>query len=245
MTQVLIVEDDPMVAMLNQTFIEKFSNMKIIENVRTASEARKIIELNEIDLLLLDIFLPGDTGIELLSWIRMSKKENIAVILITAADDVGTVKAAIRYGAIDYLIKPFTFERFQFAVEKYLKLIDATQGNKTDQSTLDRYLNASDSFNNETTQTEKNRIILPKGLTKLTLKRVYQGIETFNETLFSTKELSIAIQLSRISTKKYLQFLVDCQFLEEVICYLEMGRPLMKYKVKKEKQQMFSNYFTD
>ncbi|WP_423253563.1 response regulator [Melissococcus plutonius] len=210
MTQVLIVEDDPMVAMLNQTFIEKFSNMKIIENVRTASEARKIIELNEIDLLLLDIFLPGDTGIELLSWIRMSKKENIAVILITAADDVGTVKAAIRYGAIDYLIKPFTFERFQFAVEKYLKLIDATQGNKTDQSTLDRYLNASDSFNNETTQTEKNRIILPKGLTKLTLKRVYQGIETFNETLFSTKELSIAIQLSRISTKKYLQFLVDC-----------------------------------
>ncbi|AIM25484.1 response regulator [Melissococcus plutonius] len=245
MTQVLIVEDDPMVAMLNQTFIEKFSNMKIIENVRTASEARKIIELNEIDLLLLDIFLPGDTGIELLSWIRMSKKENIAVILITAADDVGTVKAAIRYGAIDYLIKPFTFERFQFAVEKYLKLIDATQGNKTDQSTLDRYLNASDSFNNETTQTEKNRIILPKGLTKLTLKRVYQGIETFNETLFSTKELSIAIQLSRISTKKYLQFLVDCQFLEEVICYLEMGRPLMKYKVKKENQQMFSNYFTD
>ena len=198
-----------------------------------------------IDLLLLDIFLPGDTGIELLSWIRMSKKENIAVILITAADDVGTVKAAIRYGAIDYLIKPFTFERFQFAVEKYLKLIDATQGNKTDQSTLDRYLNASDSFNNETTQTEKNRIILPKGLTKLTLKRVYQGIETFNETLFSTKELSIAIQLSRISTKKYLQFLVDCQFLEEVICYLEMGRPLMKYKVKKENQQMFSNYFTD
>ncbi|MGK9310217.1 response regulator [Melissococcus plutonius] len=245
MTQVLIVEDDPMVAMLNQTFIEKFSNMKIIANVRTASEARKIIELNEIDLLLLDIFLPGDTGIELLSWIRMSKKENIAVILITAADDVGTVKAAIRYGAIDYLIKPFTFERFQFAVEKYLKLIDATQGNKTDQSTLDRYLNASDSFNNETTQTEKNRIILPKGLTKLTLKRVYQGIETFNETLFSTKELSIAIQLSRISTKKYLQFLVDCQFLEEVICYLEMGRPLMKYKVKKENQQMFSNYFTD
>lgn len=227
MTKVLIIEDDPMVAVLNQGFVEQLPEMVVVKNVRSADEGKKILEKESIDLILLDVFLPGETGIEFLNWLRM-EKSNAAVILITAADDVKTVKEAIRYGAIDYLIKPFTFERFKLAIEKYQKLMFATDdGDRTNQYAIDRYMNYGEVPEGQSHSEDKE---LPKGLSKLTLKKVSKGIQELNGP-FSTKDLAAKISLSRISTKKYLQFLVDCQALKETMIYLEIGRPLTKYEI--------------
>ncbi|MBP1048047.1 response regulator [Enterococcus sp. BWM-S5] len=238
MTKVLIIEDDPMVAVLNQSFVEQLPDMTVVKNVRSADEAKNVLDKNSIDLILLDVFLPGETGIEFLTWLRM-EKSNVVVILITAADDVKTVKEAIRYGAIDYLIKPFTFERFKMAIDKYRNLTFATEeGDRTNQSAIDRYLNHAEAQDRQNRSEEKE---LPKGLSKLTLKKVSEGIQELKEP-FSTKDLAVKISLSRISTKKYLQFLVDYQVLKETMIYLEIGRPLTKYEIQADFTEKIEEY---
>lgn len=231
MTKVLIIEDDPMVAMLNQQFIEKIANVEIVGNVRNVVDARKIMATTSVDLLLLDVYLPGMTGLEFLTELH-EQKLKIAVILITASNDMATVKEAIYFGVVDYLIKPFTFERFKLAFDKFQELESMTLQTKgANQSALDKYFNSPGKVT-----LEKNKSLpvldLPKGLSPLTLDKIYQQILTHSDK-FSTKDLANEVGLSRISTKKYLLFLIDIQVLQEELEYLEVGRPLTLYKIKK------------
>ena len=106
------------------------------------------------------------------------------MILITAADDIETIKNVIRYGALDYLIKPFTLQRFQLAIEKYLAFSQTIQTTeKADQKLIDQV------FNHTTPIHEIPSFIdLPKGLSKLTLKN--KCIYSKRRYYFSTKELA-------------------------------------------------------
>lgn len=167
MTNVLIIEDDPMVAELNRTFVESIPNMNVIESFRNVEEGKKYFRQKNADLLLLDVYMPGESGIHFLSWLRQQGND-IPVILITAADDIETIKNVIRYGALDYLIKPFTLQRFQLAIEKYLAFSQTIQTTeKADQKLIDQV------FNHTTPIHEIPSFIdLPKGLSKLTLKKI-------------------------------------------------------------------------
>lgn len=69
----------------------------------------------EIDLVLLDVYMQQDSGLDLLPAIRASGRA-IDVIMITSAADAATVQASMRYGVVDYLIKPFQFPRFEEAL---------------------------------------------------------------------------------------------------------------------------------
>lgn len=224
MIQVLIVEDDPMVAMLNQQFIEQIDQVHIVGNVKNVEQAMVILKKQPIDLMLLDVYLPGMTGIDFLAEMRKEKIET-SVILITAADDVLTVKKAINYGVVDYLIKPFSFERFKLAYERFADLRKITGKEKvTNQSMLDKFfLSASE-------REQAEQIELPKGLSRLTLRKVAQSIATIKQP-FSTEDLANQILISRISTKKYLLFLVEIGYLTEEIEYREIGRPVTLYQM--------------
>ena len=63
MTNVLIIEDDPMVAELNRTFVESIPNMNVIESFRNVEEGKKYFRQKNADLLLLDVYIPGESGI--------------------------------------------------------------------------------------------------------------------------------------------------------------------------------------
>ncbi|MGX7419616.1 response regulator [Carnobacterium gallinarum] len=243
MTKVLIIEDDPMVATLNQQFIQKIAEVEIIGNVRNIQDARALLAKESVDLLLLDVYLPGMTGLEFLAELH-EKKMKVAVILITAANDVSTVKEAIYYGVVDYLIKPFTFERFKLAFEKFQELTNVTQEiQATDQSQLDKYFNSSRLINEEVPEF-KNQEELPKGLSRFTLKKIYYQIKQ-HQSSFSTEELAGEVGLSRISTKKYLVFLAEIQVLEEEMEYLEIGRPLTLYRLNQAKTNDVHRYINE
>jgi CitB family two-component system response regulator MalR len=64
---ILIIEDDPMVASINQQFIEKIKPNTTIKNVRNTEEGLKIIQSENIELILLDVYLPGMSGTDLLN----------------------------------------------------------------------------------------------------------------------------------------------------------------------------------
>ena len=117
MFRVLIVEDDPMVVMINEQFIGKNKKFQVIEVCNDGKVALEFLENNSVHLLVLDVYMPHTNGFELLHQIR---KQNMMldVIMVTVANDGESLEEALRLGGVDYLVKQFTFDRFQIALQK-------------------------------------------------------------------------------------------------------------------------------
>ena len=118
MVEVLIVEDDPMVAQLNKKYLQMLPGFNLASVVSNGEQALHFIHDNHIDLLLLDVFMPKLNGLELLKYIRISYPK-IDIIMVTAACNTNDIQTALRLGVIDYIVKPFTFQRFRTALISY------------------------------------------------------------------------------------------------------------------------------
>ncbi|MDK9858068.1 response regulator [Staphylococcus equorum] len=235
MLNILIVEDDPMVAQINQQFIKKIDDQTSVDIASNVKEAIKHIENKEIDLLLLDIYMPEENGLTFLKYVR-EQGYKIDAILITAATDIEEIQTAFRYGAVDYLIKPFDFERFQQSLLRYKKGL--TFFNKTssiNQTDIDA------EFLNKEVVDRDSELKLPKGVTEATLQVIIDKMKSFEENEFSTDDISKRVNISRVSVRKYLKFLTDIEVLEESLNY-GIGRHINFYKVKKDNLQYLKGY---
>ena len=112
MIQVLLVEDDPMVAELNRLYLGRIPGFELVASARSAAEALDLLRTHTVDLLLLDIFMPGQSGLELMADIRRQALD-MDVIFVTAARDAVTIDRALKLGAVDYLSKPFDDDELQ------------------------------------------------------------------------------------------------------------------------------------
>ncbi|MDA2395444.1 response regulator [Bacillus cereus] len=233
MIKVLIVEDDPMVAMLNTHYLEQVGGFELVQAVNSVKSAIEILEKSRVDLVLLDIFMPEETGFELLMYIRNQEKES-DIIMISAVHDMGSIKKALQYGVVDYLIKPFTFERFKEALTIYReKLTFMKEQQKISQSELDSLILQKEK--REPTVTKE----LPKGLTKQTLQLIWQKIESLNGRVFTTDEMAQLVGISRVSIRKYVMFLTDIGVLENEMMYQHVGRPVSKLRCVDQKKIEF------
>ena len=233
MIKVLIVEDDPMVAMLNTHYLEQVGGCELVQAVNSVKSAIEILEKSRVDLVLLDIFMPEETGFELLMYIRNQEKE-IDIIMISAVHDMGSIKKALQYGVVDYLIKPFTFERFKEALTIYReKLTFMKEQQKISQSELDSLILQKEK--REPTVTKE----LPKGLTKQTLQLIWQKIESLNGRVFTTDEMAQLVGISRVSIRKYVMFLTDIGVLENEMMYQHVDRPVSKLRCVDQKKIEF------
>lgn len=222
MIKVLIVEDDPMVSEFNRRYLEKVAGFILVDTARSAHEALLILETQKIDLILLDIFMPGMNGLELLSTIR-EKDQDVDVIVVSAASDYQTIKRALRYGAVDYLVKPFEFERLRMALSAFRDGVAFMREQAAiNQADLDQRIMHLDLAGTTT--------LLPKGLDRNTLKMVWQALEGINRETFTTEEMANRIGISRVSMRKYLDFLKQINILDIEIAYGSIGRPLYKYR---------------
>ncbi|MDD4321371.1 MAG: response regulator, partial [Acidaminococcaceae bacterium] len=86
MIKILVVEDDPMVGKLHDVYINQLEGFKLANIVRTSDEAIKYLEEKQVDLVILDIYMPGKDGLDLLKEIR-TKRLDVDVIMISAAND--------------------------------------------------------------------------------------------------------------------------------------------------------------
>lgn len=233
MIKVLIVEDDPMVAKLNSMYLDKVDGFKLSGIAKSLDEALSILKKHKIDLILLDIFLPNSNGIELLKKLREADN-SVNVIIISAASDVSTIKKAMSYGVRDYLIKPFEFDRFNKALLSYKETINYIgEKSKLNQKEIDSHLLGRD--------IEKANA-LPKGLNKITLIKIWKNIKTLRFSIFSTEEIAEIVGISRVSMRKYLEFLKDIQVLDMEIEYGSIGRPIYKYKYTEQNDNFLNNY---
>lgn len=237
MIKVLIVEDDPMVLEINSSYLNQIQGYKLAGKVTSVKDALSFLEENEVDLILLDIYMPEQDGLTFLTHIRSSQKD-IDVILITAASDKNSIHRAIQNGAVDYIIKPFRFERLKQALVKYKEhrrlLMDKTNIN---QEELDRLINNPNRV--------FTKVLPPKGLTKHTLREIWSYIESKNGEEFSTEELVEVIGISRISIRKYLAFLENINVLSSHLSYGNIGRPLTMYNCKVGNEESVKPYIVD
>jgi two-component system, CitB family, response regulator MalR len=232
---VMIVEDDPMVAQLNKQYIELVEGFAVQAAVHKADEALAFVDTCEVDLVLLDLFMPDMNGIELLMKLREIGK-GIDVIVVSAACDNATIMKVLRFGAIDYIIKPFEFSRLKDALMNYKGLISVMQEqNIMNQEDLDNYILYKEHVVNLQLQ-------LPKGIDQNTLRRSWEKIQKQKQKSFSTEELASKVGISRVSMRKYLEFMRELGALDLKLIYGAVGRPGYQYHCTGGAKQIIARY---
>lgn len=225
MYKVLIVEDDPMVAMINEQYVCKNKNFIVAGSCRNGQEALAFLEANKIDLIVLDVYMPVMNGTETLKQIR-HKKIPAEVIMVTAANDTTTLEETMHLGVLDYLIKPFAFERFQIALEKFsAKKTALTQNSVLDQSSIDSIITSG------TSGGKKTPAIYPKGIQKKTLSLITNYFEE-NTNWQTGEDVAEKLGLSIVTVRHYMNYLASQNKIVEDINYGTGGRPRTLYKKK-------------
>lgn len=223
MYKVMIVEDDPMVASINQQYLERNQNLKIVGQFRNGQEALEYLENNGADLAVVDYYMPIMDGLE---FVRKCHEKNIKtdVIIVTAANTAQDISEFLQLGIVDYLVKPFTYERFQKAIDKYLYRKNLAKQDKTlDQAEIDKLLSQDQNIR------PAEKVVLEKGLQEQTLERIRTYLEEHKGTLMSSNEIASEVNLSRITVRRYMNYLVENREIISQIDYLTGGRPSIKY----------------
>ena len=219
MKKVLVVEDDPMVAMINMEYISKISQLEVVGHAVNKDEVFEYLKKFKVDLILMDIFLGGESGLEILKASR-GEGYTVDIIMITSANGSEEIKKALSLGCLDYLIKPFDFERFKCAIKKFHDKNMLFNEEKIGQEDLDK-LNFIKKENLE---------ILPKGLNEKTLNGIMNKIDSLEGKEFNIKEICELTEMSNVTIKKYLDYLEKIDYIKENITYGNIGRPQYVYK---------------
>lgn len=217
---VFIVEDDPMVLDVNKSFLQRLSGFELVGEAMTGEEALTKIKKLKPNLILLDMFLPDMTGLQLFLKLR-SERIPSDIIMITAARDSPTVQEFIRLGAIDYLIKPFRFERFQQALQNYHRQNkNLPISNTLKQEDIDQWLGH-----------QSEELHLPKGLNDITMKQISDGLVLIKDPVTS-EQLAQTVGMARVTVRKYLDFLAEKGKVQIDLKYGTVGRPTKYYSFK-------------
>ena len=125
MINVLVVDDDAMVAELNRCYVGQIAGFTCCGTASTLQQAKEMVLNSQlpIDLILLDVYMQQDNGLDLLPELRNARRP-VDVIVISSAADANTIKKSLNYGVVDYLIKPFQFSRFEEALTGWQPKLD-------------------------------------------------------------------------------------------------------------------------
>jgi len=119
MPRILVVDDEKEIrTLLSRFFIKKKYEVRTVE---TAEEAIRILGSESMDAVLLDIHLPGMSGLDALGKIRSSWPE-LPVVMISGQGDEEVAKETLRAGAFDYVVKPLDFDYLERTI--YLRLAE-------------------------------------------------------------------------------------------------------------------------
>ena len=227
MIRTLIIEDDPMVMQINERFLGKVNGYEHIGSVSSLNEAKNMILSLKPELILLDIFFPTGRGVEIIHWLREQDLQT-DVIFITADRNTKTIEKAFRFGAVDYLIKPFRFDRFEEALIKYKNLRATYAADENmDQSSID---NISATMKKKVGPDSDREKALEEG--NQTHHDILDFLRINKASGFTAQEVADQLGISRITARRYLDELESDGKLELFLEYGKVGRPRNKYRSK-------------
>ena len=220
MISVLVVDDDFRVAALHQAYVEAVEGFRVVGQAHSGAAAIESVALLRPDLVLLDLYLPDISGLDVLRRLRAAGQPRVDVIVVTAARDAGSVEEAVRNGSLYYLVKPFGPASLKERLEAY--------------ATMRRRLSSL----NEASQAEVDEIFLalrmaagqdlPKGHSPQTLGTIVQALQSAAEPL-SAEEVAARTGVSRATARRYLSHLSRIGRVELVLRY-GPGRPEHRYR---------------
>ena len=220
MYKVLIVEDDPMVAMINEQYVKRNKNFQLVGKCKDGAAALEFLEQNSVDLIVLDVYMPHMDGLETLRTIR-NRQIPVDAIMVTAANDRSSVEEALHLGIVDYLVKPFTFDRFQMALEKYISQTNAFKDFDTlNQKNIDHIIDNS---------RKKSEDAFPKGIQEKTLLLIMEYLRGNASTWFTGDEIAERVGLTGVTVRRYMNFLAESGRVTAEMNYETGGRPCMRY----------------
>ncbi|MFF3576401.1 response regulator [Streptomyces mirabilis] len=220
MIEVLVVDDDTRVARVNAAYVDKVPGFRVAGEAHNAAEALHGIEtLPHLDLVLMDHYLPDETGLAVVQEMRR-RGHQTDVIMVTAARDISTVQAAMRQGALQYLVKPFAFAGLRAKLEAYAGLRRTLDGGgEAEQAQVDRIFGALSA------RAEPD---LPKGHSPTTAELVRRALVTAEGPL-SAQEIAEETGLSRQTAQRYLKLLERTGRARLTLKYGDAGRPEHRY----------------
>lgn len=227
MYQVIIIEDDPMVASINRTYVELNRNLKVAGVFSNGQDALAYLEKNPADLAIMDFYMPIMNGLELLREIRKRNK-TLDIIMVTAANDAVHIKQLLSLGIIDYLVKPFEYVRFNHALAKFIEHQELLKQQNFSQQQLDALLDLSPASTSDVSEE------LNKGLQDATLKIILNFMKEHGQESLTSKQIAEETHLSRVTIRRYMDYLVEKQKIVKDINYTTGGRPSIIYRYMKQ-----------
>ena len=219
-TKIIIIDDEVPARVLLRKYIEQHPYLQIVAECRNGEEAIERINSIQPDLAFLDIQMPGKTGFDVLQEIN-----HFPTIIFSTAYDQYAIEA-FNVNAIDYLLKPFTKERFDQALHKALE----TSKNRMLQQLTESFATSS----------YPERILVEQGhrLVSVALKDViwveaegdYSKIHTGKQTFLSNKgisELEKRLNPSQFQ-RVHRSFIIALDAIQEV--YKDPSGPLVLLK---------------
>ena len=221
---VLVVEDDFRIANMHGKVINSLEGYHLAATAHNYEQALShLIELKP-ELLLLDVYLPDSSGIELLRTIR-SQNLPCDVILITAAKESEIVEEGLRLGVFDYLIKPFDLDHLQNTLRKYAQYKNRLSSQEQwDQEYVNELLKL------RAPKPTANQ--LQKGIDERTLDRIKQVLD-IQQQVQTADDIARLAGLSLSTVRNYLKYMVNENMVEEFMQYGTIGRPQRLYRVIK------------
>ncbi|MGW1558463.1 response regulator [Streptomyces sp. NPDC002144] len=217
---VLVVDDDFMVARVHRTFVERVPAFRVVGTAGTGEQAITAVDELRPDLVLLDLYLPDVFGLDVIPRLRTAGHD-CDIMVISAAREADTVRGAVRHGVVDYLLKPFDYEDLKPRLDRYAArrgrlLTTVVRG----QADIDRALSAG--------SVPVAVAGLPKGLSVETADLVQRTLRDADGTL-SAAECAAATGISRVSARRYLEHFHTTGTAAVALRYGAAGRPERRY----------------
>lgn len=219
MYRTVIVEDDPMIASINQTFLSRDPRFSLAAVFHSGQEALEWLRKRPVELLILDVYMPRMSGLELLRELR-AEEITLDVIMVTAANDSKTVDALLKLGVTDYLVKPFAASRFQQALDTFCQHREAVSHDNVSQQELDALFSSA-----------APAVSIPKGLQTRTLDRIRACLRQIPQAGATCETIADCSGFSTVTVRRYLTYLVSQGEAVTQVNYDTGGRPCMLYRL--------------
>lgn len=218
----LVVDDDYRVSRIHSAYVARVEGFEVIAEAHTLAEAVAAIDADDPDLVLLDVYLPDGSGLDLIRHL-MTRDERPDCIVITAARDVETVRTAIQLGAVHFLVKPFTFTALEERLVAYRDLrarLDTldTDAEQADVDELFGLLRGPSAM----------PTALRKGHSAQTFALVRSAVRDAEGSV-SAAEVAGTLGISRPTAQRYLTYLAERGLVKLELKYGGTGRPEHRY----------------
>lgn len=221
-----MVDDDFRVSAIHCAYVSRVEGFHVVGQAPSVAEALEAVRTLRPELLLLDVFLPDGSGLDVLR--RLTGDVGGArpdALMITADRDIASVRTAMKLGAVGYLVKPFGSAALAERLAAYRELQHRVEAlgpaAETHQADVDALFSAA------------RPAVLPpvpaKGHSAPTLALVSDAIRTARRDL-SAAEVAELTGVSRATAQRYLSYLVREGVVRLELRYGLTGRPEHRYR---------------